>query len=58
MVARELELDPKFDIESKRLNALTYEERKAIIEVNNHFTWHVAHLACWHVAWHVGMRRT
>ena len=33
MVARELELDPNFNIESKRLGSLTYEERQAIIEV-------------------------
>ncbi|KAL9967753.1 hypothetical protein ACROYT_G026045 [Oculina patagonica] len=32
MVARELELDPNFNIESKRLESLTYEERQAIIE--------------------------
>lgn len=32
MFAREKELDPDFPLESKRLESLTYEERKAIIE--------------------------
>ena len=36
MLARDLELNPDLTPGSKRLNALTYEERQAIIEVNNH----------------------
>lgn len=36
MFAREKELDPDFPLESKRLESLTYEERKAIIEVNGY----------------------
>jgi len=35
MVARELELNPDFTLGSKRLDALTYEERQAVIEVND-----------------------
>ena len=38
MFAREKELDPDFPFESKRLESLTYEERKAIIEVNGYYS--------------------
>lgn len=36
MLARELELNPDLPPGSKRLDSLTYEERQAIIEVNEH----------------------
>ena len=35
MVAREVELNPDFKLGSKRIDGLTYEERQAIIEVND-----------------------
>ena len=35
MIARELELNPDFTPGLKRLDALTYEERQAVIEVND-----------------------
>ena len=34
MLARDLELNPDLTPGSKRLDALTYEERQAVIEVN------------------------